>query len=366
MKQLEVFNKIGGILKELNEQYQYIKADPENINDLEMELFVANAHFLTDHAEILNKLNQRTKAEKAEETRADKVGTKADSKLLPAPDLIGTPERQFDLPVRNIEPPMPVESPKPELINFTEPERSAEPAQTSEEEKLVESAKPAVNSEKFFEPLVQQPKLKRSEAVESEQAPAQIDLSSDVPKDSYSFMMEPPEVIRHELEIDPDDIFDDNDEETAALPVEEEVTPEPVKVKISKPDLKGEPKPEIKVEPEAVEKKEEIAKAKDEVLTINERMSTQRSGASHYTEPAAQPVTNLKAAITLNDKLIFIKDLFNGYSLAYSEAIEILNRFNTFEEANRFLTKNYTVKNKWDSKPETAEKFYSLLKRRYA
>jgi hypothetical protein len=78
-----------------------------------------------------------------------------------------------------------------------------------------------------------------------------------------------------------------------------------------------------------------------------------------------KPVTDLKTAITLNEKLLYVKDLFNGYSLAYSEAIEILNRFKTFEEAGEYLKGNYAAKNNWDSKPETTEKFYSLLRRRY-
>jgi len=68
----------------------------------------------------------------------------------------------------------------------------------------------------------------------------------------------------------------------------------------------------------------------------------------------------------LNDKLLYVKDLFNGYNLAYSEAIEILNRFSTFDEAARFLKTNYVTKNNWESKPATVEKFYALLKRRYA
>ena len=64
MKQLEVFNKIGGILKELNDQYKYIEANLADLNELELELFIANAHFLADHAEILGKLNQKIKADK--------------------------------------------------------------------------------------------------------------------------------------------------------------------------------------------------------------------------------------------------------------------------------------------------------------
>src|SRR6478609_10604782 len=57
MKQTEVFKKIGVIIKELNEQYDYLQTTADNLNDLELELFVANTHFLKDHAEILRKLN---------------------------------------------------------------------------------------------------------------------------------------------------------------------------------------------------------------------------------------------------------------------------------------------------------------------
>ncbi len=96
-------------------------------------------------------------------------------------------------------------------------------------------------------------------------------------------------------------------------------------------------------------------------------MSSQQGdkSSSNTGQSAITPISDIKLAITLNDKLLYVKDLFNGYNLAYSEAIEILNRFNTFEEATRFLKTNYVTKNNWDSKPATTEKFYALLKRRY-
>ncbi len=80
----------------------------------------------------------------------------------------------------------------------------------------------------------------------------------------------------------------------------------------------------------------------------------------------AEPIADLKSAITLNDKMLFVKDLFNGYSLAYSEAVEILNRFHNFEEAERFLKVNYVAKNNWESKQATTDKFYALLRRRFS
>ena len=95
-------------------------------------------------------------------------------------------------------------------------------------------------------------------------------------------------------------------------------------------------------------------------------MMSRDKGISRTEQLSIKPISDIKLAITLNDKLLYVKDLFNGYNLAYSEAVEILNRFNTFEEASRFLKTNYVTKNNWDSKPATVEKFYALLKRRYA
>ncbi len=55
MKQKEVFKKIGIIIKELNDQYSYLVENEKELNDLELELFVANARFLADHSEVLQK-----------------------------------------------------------------------------------------------------------------------------------------------------------------------------------------------------------------------------------------------------------------------------------------------------------------------
>ena len=96
MKQKEVFNKIGGIIKELNDQYQYLQASPEELNDLELELFVANTHFLADHAEVLRKINkQNIPAKPAEEKPSpyeksyfEPVIRKADPEPEPEPEII--------------------------------------------------------------------------------------------------------------------------------------------------------------------------------------------------------------------------------------------------------------------------------------
>ena len=103
-------------------------------------------------------------------------------------------------------------------------------------------------------------------------------------------------------------------------------------------------------------------------LSINEIMSVQRkTGANPMIsgQRGEGKITDLKAAISLNDKLLFIKDLFNGYSLAYSEAIELLNRYDDFASAEAFLKTNYAEKNNWIDKPATVDKLYTVMRKRF-
>jgi hypothetical protein len=272
MKQQEVFNKIGGIIKELNEQYKYLEANPGKINELELELFVANTHFLTDNAEVLRKINLQNNTIKPVEKAAAK------------------------------------------------------------------------NEEKYFEPLVRQAETTVN-APDDQPTPG-IDIAAETPADSYSFIRQEPEVIRHELEID--ESWVDDEDEVTNEPEEPVISDQAATIKNSeKPVTEA---PQIKPD--------------EKRLTVNQKISAQL-GNKAGAELHIQPVTDLKTAITLNEKLLYVKDLFNGYSLAYSEAIEILNRFKTFEEADQYLKNNYAIKNNWESKPETTEKFYGLLRRRY-
>ena len=310
MKQQEVFNKIGGIIKELNEQYKYLEANPDDMNSLELELFVANAHFLWDHAEILNKINLQQAA------RMAPIATT----VLPI-----TPE------------------------------------------------------EKFFEPVVRQQdkSLPAGNTAADEQREVNFQLLPAV--ESPAAQPDEPEIIRHELDLGDD--FDWEDDETFDDGPDDSINEEPTEPVdeelITTPEVAAEEEEQPLTELVATEEDllpaivvkpitELITQKDEEKLTINQRIAVQMNKGGVADKPAGLPITDLKHAISLNDKLLFVKDLFNGYSLAYSEAIEILNRFESFDDAERFLSKNYIAKNNWEAKPDTTERFYGLLKRRYA
>ncbi|MBS1522381.1 MAG: hypothetical protein JST50_15380 [Bacteroidetes bacterium] len=306
MKQQEVFKKIGTILKELNDQYHYLTENESELNDLELELFVANAHFLADHSEVLRKLN---------------LNKPEPPKQLPAP------EPRFFEPV--------VQQAPPPLVEI----------------------EPVKEEKKEVPAIAEKPKI--------DVPVPHIDLRGDDTGTDYSYVrQDEPPMIKHELKLEDIPHIEENDEEPEPDKMSHPIHHIPAIPKAESPKVEANPAPVIK---EPLNPQVDVDE-KEGMLTINQRISAQiNANASRNTgHTTAQPISDLKQAITLNDKLLYIKDLFNGYNLAYSEALDILNRFTSFDEAENFLKTSYAAKNNWDAKPATTEKFYALLRRRYS
>ena len=147
------------------------------------------------------------------------------------------------------------------------------------------------------------------------------------------------------------------------------------------PAIKESQQPDSELVPDKVEeKKVPVASADLVVDKVEEKVVAQTSpslrptlndllagnAGSGKTEEAAKPtITDLKRSITLNEKLLYIKDLFNGYNLAYSEAIDIINIMPDLKSADAFLKNNYAIKNNWEEKQSTVNQFYDLLSQRF-
>lgn len=75
-------------------------------------------------------------------------------------------------------------------------------------------------------------------------------------------------------------------------------------------------------------------------------------------------VSDLKVALGINDKFLFINDLFHGDSEKYNEAIDTLNSFNAFQEASVFL-QHLQKQYGWESESPVFQKLNDFLRRRY-
>ena len=73
-----------------------------------------------------------------------------------------------------------------------------------------------------------------------------------------------------------------------------------------------------------------------------------------------RPVASIQAAIGINDRFQYIRELFDGSGEKFSETVKTLDSMNHISEAVNFLQQNF----KW-KKNETSLKFVNLVKRRF-
>jgi hypothetical protein len=77
------------------------------------------------------------------------------------------------------------------------------------------------------------------------------------------------------------------------------------------------------------------------------------------------PVKDLRKAIGINDRFLFINELFRGDESMYERCIKTINGFNIYAEAEYWMTRELKVKLGWDSDSNTVKHFYMLVKRRF-
>lgn len=105
----------------------------------------------------------------------------------------------------------------------------------------------------------------------------------------------------------------------------------------------------------------ETEKDIDTKITINEliaRVDKSKGVGEKLTEA---PIANIKAAISLNDKIWYINNLFDGKTEDYNKTIDTLNDFNNIEQALEFINNKFN----FDEEKESLTSFLKLIYRRF-
>jgi len=76
-----------------------------------------------------------------------------------------------------------------------------------------------------------------------------------------------------------------------------------------------------------------------------------------------QPIKDLKSAIGLNQKFLFMNDLFEGENEIFNNAINKINSFNTLPEAIAFIDSD--LSSAWDKENSSVLNFMDLVERRF-
>ncbi len=148
---------------------------------------------------------------------------------------------------------------------------------------------------------------------------------------------------------------------------------EPVNLATGTP---SEPYPSFKVtfEPPAHAPKEQAAPPKkpkkqpeiDLFAAAEPEFSIKLKEAREKTLPKAGStrIDNLRSAITINDKFMFINELFDGNLREYNETIETLNGFKTLDQAGDYLDL-MRRKNFWDTGSNAFKKLQELVEKKF-
>ena len=78
------------------------------------------------------------------------------------------------------------------------------------------------------------------------------------------------------------------------------------------------------------------------------------------------PVRDLKKAIGINDRYVFINQLFRGDEVMYERSLKTINGFRILPEAEYWMERELKVKLGWDENREATRHFYQLVKRRFS
>jgi hypothetical protein len=78
------------------------------------------------------------------------------------------------------------------------------------------------------------------------------------------------------------------------------------------------------------------------------------------------PVRELKKAIGVNDRYVFINELFRGDEVMYERSIKTINNFRILPEAEYWMERELKIKLGWDDSSEITTRFYHLVKRRFS
>jgi hypothetical protein len=155
--------------------------------------------------------------------------------------------------------------------------------------------------------------------------------------------------------------------EVVSTPKEEPQTTktisEPVKKQTTEPEIKiieaEKPAPVSHKATPPVEKPKEVTTPEGNLLNDIFSKGADTFDISQKFKNA--PISDIFSYIGINDKFLFIKELFNNDSVLYKSTIETLNQAQDFNAAVQYLDTHF----KWDIEDPTVQSLLELVRRRH-
>jgi len=153
--------------------------------------------------------------------------------------------------------------------------------------------------------------------------------------------------------------------------VKEETTIAPVvKEEVKKVVPKQEPVIKAEEEEEEEEKKEEVNKSQDISSSFNddyEELFLFKAATDISQKLSEAPLGDLNKALGLNEKFLYINELYGGDVAKFQASMKVLNDGNNFDNARAHMETELIEKFEWMNKlkKSIAKDFVKLVRRRY-
>ena len=119
------------------------------------------------------------------------------------------------------------------------------------------------------------------------------------------------------------------------------------------------------------EKKQQVDTEKSDILAdklvpsdfhpINETLAQQKTCNDLSSKLQTAPLSSISSSIGLNDRFLYIRELFKSDNVLYNNTIKHLDSADSLEEALYYIHHHFD----WDKKNETAQNLINLVHRRH-
>lgn len=174
-----------------------------------------------------------------------------------------------------------------------------------------------------------------------------VESEDEIAEDQQADMFEM-EVM--DIELEPSDDLPFYDDLPSEEQVSEELPEDPVH-----DDLPDEPASEFLPEPAVVEDLPEVESAP---VAVIDAMTAKQAWR---TDMPGTPVKDIRSAISLNDRILFINYLFGEDPIAFQDMLTKLNAMSSFDEAAEYVI---AANPDWDLESDTVYRFMMAIRRR--
>lgn len=103
---------------------------------------------------------------------------------------------------------------------------------------------------------------------------------------------------------------------------------------------------------------------KEDVSELNEKFTTYHKNELSQSLQST-PIHDLTTAVGINDRYLFINELFRGDEFMFERSIITLNKFQTYEQARSWIDRELMLKLGWDVEHPVTKQFEGLISRRF-